>query len=74
MKKKLNRGHIMALVCVLIWGSTFVASKELLRFLQPVQLMLMRFAMAYIALCFVRPGFHFKPKEEWRFLLMPFAI
>ena len=70
MKKKLNRGHIMALVCVLIWGSTFVASKELLRFLQPVQLMLMRFAMAYIALCFVRPGFHFRPKEEWRFLLM----
>lgn len=60
----------MALVCVLIWGSTFVVSKELLSFLQPVQLMLMRFVMAYIALSFVRPGFYFKPKEEWRFVLM----
>lgn len=70
MEKKQNHGHIMALVCVLVWGSTFVVSKELLTFLQPVQLMLMRFAMAYIALCFICPKFSFKPKEEWRFLLM----
>ncbi|MBQ2959749.1 MAG: DMT family transporter [Oscillospiraceae bacterium] len=70
MKQTQNHGHLMALICVLIWGSTFVVSKQLLVFLQPVQLMLLRFAMAYIALSFVYPKFYFKPKEEWRFLLM----
>ena len=70
MKNKFNAGHLMALICVLVWGSTFVVSKELLRFLQPVQLILMRFAMAYIALWFVCPKFYFKPREEWRFVLM----
>lgn len=70
MKIKGNPGHFMALICVLVWGSTFVVSKELLAFLQPVQLMLMRFAMAYVALCFVCPKFYFKPREEWRFILM----
>ena len=63
-------GHIMALTCVLVWGSTFVVSKSLMEFLQPVQLMLLRFTLAYLALWAIKPQWYFKWKEEWRFILM----
>ena len=70
MKEKQYTGHIMALVCVTIWGSTFVVSKGLMEFLNPVQLMLLRFVLAYAALWVVHPKWYFKWREEWRFLLM----
>lgn len=60
----------MAIICVLVWGSTFVVSKGLMSFLQPLQLMLLRFTLAYIALWFIHPKWYFRWKEEWRFLLM----
>lgn len=42
--------HVMALFTVLAWGSSFIASKILLESYSPTQLMLMRFALAYVAL------------------------
>jgi len=70
MLKTRQKGHLMALFCVLVWGSTFVISKGLMAFLQPLQLMLLRFTLAYIALWLVHPHWYFKWREEWRFLLM----
>ena len=69
-KQTLPTGHLMALACVLVWGSSFVVSKGLMHFLQPVQLMLLRFLLAYCALWIIHPKWYFKWKEEWRFLLM----
>lgn len=70
MLKSQQKGHVMALICVLVWGSTFVISKGLMEFLQPLQLMLLRFTIAYITLWIVHPHWYFKWREEWRFLLM----
>ena len=50
MKKSQWMGHGMALICVVVWGSTFMVSKGLMTFLQPVQLMLLRFILAYLLL------------------------
>ena len=70
MKQKESSGHLMALGCVLVWGSTFVVSKGLMDILQPVQLMLIRFILAYAAMWVVHPRWYFRWREEWRFLLM----
>lgn len=70
MKEKYLSGHLMAVFCVMVWGSTFVVSKSLLMHLQPVQLMLFRFIIAYIAMWIICPKWYFRLKEEWRFLLM----
>lgn len=70
MQRKQITGHLLALLCVLVWGTTFVVSKSLLEHLQPVQLMLARFTIAYLALWVICPQWHFDWREEWRFLLM----
>lgn len=70
MLKTQQRGHLMALICVFVWGSTFVASKDLMAFLTPLQLMLLRFCLAYIVLWIIYPKWYFRWREEWRFLLM----
>ena len=62
----------MALGCVIVWGSSFVVTKSLMQFLQPVQLMLLRFILAYCALWVIYPKWYFKWKEEWHFLIMAF--
>ena len=45
----------MALLTILIWGTSFIATKKLLDSYTPVQIMLMRFALAYGALWLLRP-------------------
>ena len=70
MKKSQWMGHGMALVCVVVWGSTFMVSKGLMTFLQPVQLMLLRFILAYLLLWVLHPKWYFRWREEWRFLLL----
>ena len=72
MRGKTNEisGHIMAFVCVLVWGSTFVVSKSLMACVQPVQLMLLRFLLAYGALWIMYPKWYICWKEEWKFLVL----
>lgn len=48
-------GHIFALVTIIVWGSTFITTKMLLSELTPVQIMLCRFAIAYVVLWLIRP-------------------
>jgi drug/metabolite transporter (DMT)-like permease len=67
---KQSSGHLMALVCVIVWGSTFVVSKSLMAHLRPAQLMLIRFILAYGALWVIHPKWQFHWRGEWRFLLM----
>ena len=63
-------GHMMALICVLVWGSTFVVSKSLMVCVRPVQLMLLRFLLAYAALWIMYPKWYVCWKEEWKFLVL----
>lgn len=48
-------GYLFALFTVLVWGATFIASKQLLAFYTPARIMLMRFVLACAALWIIRP-------------------
>lgn len=50
-------GHILALITIVVWGSTFISSKMLLSEFSPVQIMLCRFAIAYFVLWLLHPKF-----------------
>jgi len=49
------KGHISALVSIVIWGITFVATTILLREFIPAEILFFRFAIALIALTLVYP-------------------
>lgn len=63
-------GHLKALICVTVWGSTFIVSKGLMSYLNPVQLMFVRFVLAYAAMWILCPKWFFRWREEWRFLVL----
>lgn len=50
MKNKLVTGHLPAIITILIWGTTFVASKILLDVYSPIEVLFMRFILGYAAL------------------------
>ena len=52
MTRKNDRaaGHLLALLTIIIWGTTFVATKILLRDYDALQIMLMRFFLAWVLL------------------------
>lgn len=49
------RGHLLALFTVIVWGTTFIVSKVLLRTFAPVQVILFRFGLGYAALWLAAP-------------------
>lgn len=55
MKQPEHIGHVAALVTVLIWGTTFISTKVLLEHLQPVEILLLRFVLGWIALLAADP-------------------
>ena len=48
-------GHLSALVCIVIWGSTFIATKILLSRFSAVAIILIRFTVGFLALLALRP-------------------
>ncbi len=69
-KEKIS-GHLMAILTIIVWGTTFIATKLLLDSYSPIQIMVMRFTLAYVVLFLLNP----KPllisfKEEIRFFLL----
>lgn len=50
MKNKLSTGHLLALLTALIWGTTFISTKILLKDFQPVEILFLRFCMGFFAL------------------------
>ncbi|WP_312615310.1 DMT family transporter [Oscillibacter sp.] len=72
--KQTMLGYALALFTVLVWGATFIASKQLLVFYTPARIMLMRFILAYIALWIIRPRPLLLPwKTELRFAALGIA-
>lgn len=64
-------GSLFALFTIVVWGSTFIASKKLLDIYTPSQIMLTRFLLAYCALWLLRPRkLRLTGKQECSFLLL----
>ena len=53
--KTVVRGHVLALLAVLIWGMTFIASKVLVGLLDPYWYIVIRFVIAWAALFCLSP-------------------
>lgn len=69
MKEK-NIGHLLACMTILIWGTTFISTKVLLQDFTPLQILVIRFLLGYLALWLVYPHpiqLHSR-KEEGYFL------
>jgi drug/metabolite transporter (DMT)-like permease len=64
-------GHLIALFTIVIWGTTFIASKFLLEVFTPIQIMIMRFTIAYVVLLILNHKREkLRLKEEAGFLLL----
>ncbi|QNL45742.1 DMT family transporter [Oscillibacter hominis] len=71
MDKRKLTAHLLAIITVTVWATTFIASKKLLGIFSPLQILFMRFILAYIALWIIRPRrLKLSKKEELCFLLM----
>lgn len=53
--KKEATGRTLALMTVIIWGMTFISTKILLQVFAPVEILFLRFALGFIALCLIYP-------------------
>ncbi|MBU3100707.1 MULTISPECIES: DMT family transporter [Clostridium] len=52
---KTTTGHLSALITILIWGTTFVSTKILLKDFTPIEILIFRFLIGYISLLIVYP-------------------
>ena len=71
MKSQL-KGHIFAIMTITIWSSTFIVSKIILETLTPLQVLLMRYAIAVIFLSATYPKF--KRPISWKEELLYLGI
>ncbi len=68
---KVIKGHLLALFTIVIWGSTFIASKHLLKYYTPTYIMFTRFIIAYIVLWLIKPLYvKFSLKNELKYLFL----
>lgn len=58
------QGHLLGAFSVLVWGTTFVATKVLLRTFSPIEIMIARFALGFLALLIVGRGL-MRPQKKW---------
>lgn len=55
MKREPAAGHLLALFTILVWGTTFISTKLLLRAFAPTEVLFCRFLLGWLALWLVRP-------------------
>ena len=48
-------GHILALLTIVIWGTTFISTKILLEDMLPIEILFFRFIMGYGVLFLIYP-------------------
>lgn len=70
MQKKTVLTHLMAIFCILVWGTTFIVSKRLVEVFTPAQVMFLRFVGAYVVLWILHPKWKLCGKDEAGFLLL----
>ncbi len=54
-RKKETAGHLFAVITILIWGTTFISTKVLLKAISPIEILFLRFTIGFIVLLFVYP-------------------
>lgn len=54
-REKEITGHLFAVITILIWGTTFISTKILLRAFSPIEILFLRFTIGLIALSVVYP-------------------
>ncbi len=54
-KNKRLLGHVLALLTAIVWGTSFISTKQLLTDLSPFEILFLRFAIGYIALWILYP-------------------
>jgi drug/metabolite transporter (DMT)-like permease len=66
-----KRGYIALFISLLIWGSTFIITKVVLREIAPLQLTGLRFLIAFVMLAplAARQGFRLRQIFEWKYIL-----
>lgn len=55
MESKQTIGHMSAFLTIMIWGTTFISTKILLKDFQPVEILFIRFIIGIVALLIVCP-------------------
>ncbi len=60
--------HAMAMYNVIVWGTTFISTKVLLDSLEPLEILIYRFVVGYVALWCLKPQF-----LKWQGLKKEFA-
>ena len=55
MEKEQKIGHFLAIFTIVIWGTTFISTKILLRDFDPVQILYIRFLIGLLVLFFMAP-------------------
>ncbi|QLG39870.1 DMT family transporter [Paenibacillus sp. E222] len=54
-QNKPSTGHLLALLTILIWGTTFISTKVLLIDFTPVEILFFRFVIGYVVLFLIYP-------------------
>lgn len=69
-QRKTHTGHLLALITIIIWGTTFISSKILLTDFTPVEILFFRFLLGYFVLLLIysRPVRTKSFKEELLFI------
>ncbi|ASA26574.1 DMT family transporter [Paenibacillus donghaensis] len=55
-ERKTTNGHLLALLTILIWGTTFISTKILLIDFTPVEILFFRFLLGYVVLILIYSG------------------
>ncbi len=53
--RQIATGHLLAIITILIWGTTFVSTKVLLTDFSPLEILCLRFMIGYLTLLLVYP-------------------
>lgn len=72
MHNKNSLGHFLAIITILIWGTTFVSTKILLTVFSPIEILVYRFVGAFLilVLIFYKKIKILSAKEEFLFFLL----
>ena len=54
-KSKHLLGHMLALLTAIVWGTSFISTKQLLTGFTPFEILFLRFAVGYVALWVIYP-------------------
>lgn len=69
--QKVKIAYVVGILIACIWGSTFISSKVLLGYLEPIEILLYRFLIGYVTLMLIKPKampFQGWIKEFWCFI------